>query len=618
MQAPIIKEELFNIEKSKLLTSLDRNLTISITDKYGRFTYANDNFCKLIGVNLDSIIGETNELLKSRLHKDELYKNLWQTILDGQPWKGILHHKISANKLLWLQTTITPLKDENGEVTKYLSVYNNITDYSHIKPSDDIQEVRKKTLLKKISGSVLPINERGKVINVSDEFHENENHQIMGSYIYDFIDSEYHDCIKSVIKKVFATGTPNQYQFKGQLKNKNKALYILEIYPVLNAANTVVFANVSIHKQAIDLQVISELKGIETKYSTIFQSINVGIIVVTDSKGNIIEWNKGAEVAFGYAESEVFGKSLTMLMSEKRMKDSIKQLLRVKDKLHQTNEGETVEMVGLKKNGEEFPVQFAVSSWFCEKERYYCAIMLDISKRKNLENKLKQKTKDLELFLYRSSHDLKAPLTSAEGLLNLIKEEKVEERIRFLIDMLSSSLKTGKLLLDGLAFTSSISKKKKQIAHIDFKTKIDKIIDALSGLEKFKAIKFDIKINQETAFYSNKELLHSVFQNLIQNAINYSKPKSEDFTPIVTINIEQQPDNVHISISDNGLGISKRHLDRIFDLYYRLPNDDVEGTGLGLYIVKSIVEDLNGKITISSKLHHGTTFNLLIPNTPKT
>lgn len=617
MQAPIIKEELFNIEKNELLTSLDRNLTISITDKYGRFTYANNNFCKLIGVNINSIVGETNELLKSRLHKDELYKNLWQTILKGQTWKGILYHKLSTNKFLWLQTTITPLREDNGEVTKYLSVYNNITNYCNFKFPKNIEKSKKKTLLKKVSGSILPINERGKIINVSDQFQEGEHIRIMGSSIFDFINSEYHDCIKSVIKKVFATGKPEQYQFKAQLK-KRKAIYILEIYPVFNTSNTVVFANASIYKQPIDLKVISELKGIEVKYSKIFQSINVGIIVVTDSKGKIIEWNKGAEVAFGYSESEVYGKLLTMLISENRIKNSVKQLLHVKDRLHQTNDGETIEMVGLNKNGVEFPVQFAISSWYCEEQRYYCAIMLDISKRKNLENKLKQKTKDLELFLYRSSHDLKAPLTSAEGVLNLIKEEEIEDNIRFLIDMLGSSLKTGKLLLDGLAFTSSISKKKRQVSNIDFKTKIDKIINSLNGMENFEAIIFDIQIDQKSSFYSNKELLHSVFQNLIQNAIIHSKPKLENFKPKIKIKIKQDPENAHISISDNGLGIRKSHLDKIFDLYYRVPNASVQGTGLGLYIVKSIIEDLNGKITVSSKLHHGTTFNLLIPNTPKT
>jgi PAS domain S-box-containing protein len=617
MQAPITKEELFKIEKSKLLTALDQNLTISITDKFGRITYANDSFCKLIGVKAQNIVGETNHLLKSRLHKDELYKNLWQTILKSQPWKGILYHKLSANKVLWLHTTITPFKDENGAETKYLAVYNNITDYCNIKFSDNVKEVKQKALLKKISGSILPINDRGKIINATDEFYEDEHHLISGAYIFDFIDTEYHAGIKSVIKKVFAKGKPSQYQFKTHFKNENKALYILEIYPVFNASNNVVFANISIQKQAVDLEIISELKGIETKYSSIFQSINVGIIVVTDSKGNIIEWNKGAEAAFCYSESEVLGKSLTILMSEKRTKHSVKKLLRVKDKLHQTNEGETIEMIGLKKNGEEFPVQFAVSSWYCEKERYYCAIMLDISKRKHLENKLKQKTKDLELFLYRSSHDLKAPLTSAEGLLNLIKEEKNEERIKFLIDMLSSSLKTGKLLLDGLAFTSSISKKKRQVSKIDFKTKIDKIIDTLRGLENFNAINFDIKIQQNTPFYSNKELLQSVFQNLIQNAINYSKPKSENFIPTIKIHVAQQPNEVHISVSDNGFGISKLYLNKIFELYYRSPNQHVQGTGLGLYIVKSIVEDLNGKITVSSKLHHGTTFSVIIPNTPK-
>lgn len=617
MQTPKLEKEKLREYRKELLTSLDNNLTISINDKYGRITYANDNFCKLLGANMENLIGETNALLKSHLHTNKLYKNLWATIRKGDKWEGVLFHKFSNARFYWLKTTITPQKDEKGEVSSYLSVYTDITDYYNNQYIDDTVEVCEQTLLKKITNVLLAIDERGKIIKATNVNNGKHYQNIVGNYVYDFIDSEYHQGVKFKIKQAFDGAKPEEFQFMSTPQEPDNALYISEIRPVFNNHNKVIFLNISTERKTNDIKIISDLKAIETKYKTIFRSINTGIIVVTDSSGNIAEWNKGAELAFGYSEEEILGHSLTNLISKHHVETSLKELLRAKNKLDEMNGGDTLEMVGLRKNGAEFPVEFTISSWYCGKDRYYCAMMLDISKRKNLENKLKQKSKDLEIFLYRSAHDLKAPLTSIEGLVNLISDEDTGERLSSIVDMLKTSLDTGKLLLDNLAFASVISQKKEEVSVINFKRKLDKTLKSLSGLDNFENIEFEIEINQTTRFYSNKELVISLFQNLVQNAIKYSKPVSKNHKPSILIQVEQSSEDVEILVSDNGLGISKDNIDKIFNLYYRANNEGTQGTGLGLYIVKHIVEDLNGTITVESELNNGSEFRITLPNLSK-
>ncbi|NNE31570.1 MAG: PAS domain S-box protein [Winogradskyella sp.] len=601
-------------QKAQVYDAVNAHHNVAVIDTFERIKDVNEGYCKILGVNKHNIIGETSSILKSRLHSDSLYKNLWGTITNGEVWTGVLPYNVSKSNKYWLQTTVVPVKNKKGTIEKYISFYNDITNYYHQDHLVEELDTCKKAIVKKFPQLVLSLNERGKILRAFNEYRQVEFDEIVGSYIYDYIEQEYHFAVKSKIKEVFNLQTINGFRFASQASEKEKALYFSEIEPVFNNYNEVVFAKVTTERRTEDIKVVSELKAIEAKYSTIFQSINVGIIVVADSNGNISEWNQGAESAFGYSEKEVLGQSLTLLIAEEHMETSIQQLLYLKDHLEDCAQGDTLEMVGVRKNGEKFPVEFAVSSWYCGKDRYFSAIMLDISNRKSLENKLQQKTEDLEQFLYRAAHDLKAPLTTIEGLINLIKHENKQEHISNIIEMLDVSLNRGKLLLDNLSFASVISQKKCQVSSININKEVDKTLQALSSLENFEEIKFCINVNEDIRFYSNKDLFNSMLQNLIQNAIYYCKPLEASHLPTITIDVSQSHQSLDILIKDNGRGISDENLERIFDLYYRVNNEGVQGSALGLYIVKCIVDDLSGHINVESELNIGTTFRIEIPN----
>ncbi|MCX7550971.1 PAS domain S-box protein [Xanthomarina sp. F2636L] len=496
----ITRTDTLSINEKELLVSLNDHLIISISDISGCIIYFNDNFSKVLGATLKEVHGQANQLLKCLATSKAIYWEIRKTLTTGQKWNGVLFYESQNNTSFWLETTITPLKDEYGNVIKYLIVSRDISN---------------------------------------------------------------HYCDKT-------------------------------------------------HKR--NIKVNSELKAIETKYSKIFQSINVGIIVVANSKGNIIEWNKGAELAFGYSSSEIIDEPLTVLISKKQVDKGVKEILKVKDKLDNDTYGDNIELLGLRKNGEEFPVEFSMSNWQSGEEKFYCAFMLDISNRKKLEEKLKKTTKDLELFLYRSAHDLKAPLTSAEGLLNLLKEEKLDKRGSFLVTMLDETLEKGRLLLDNLAFASIISEKRRAITVVDFQKILGSIMIALKGINNYQSVAFHIAIEQENDFYFNRELIDSILQNLIHNAICFVKPKTETHIPTIRIHIQVTKQGAHLTVADNGLGINKNHLDKVYNLYFKGNSEVSQGTGLGLYIVKRIIDDFNGEINVTSEINKGTSFEVILPN----
>ena len=136
----------------------------------------------------------------------------------------------------------------------------------------------------------------------------------------------------------------------------------------------------------------------------------------------------------------------------------------------------------------------------------------------------------------------------------------------------------------------------------------------LSGTTKFDNIKFNIDVVDSCGHYSNQEMLNSILQNLIHNAVKYSREPRENETPFVNIKVKTSEKEAVIIIKDNGVGIYKNKMDKIFDLYFRANKYDVPGHGLGLYIVKNMVEDLKGVITVESSIKNGSVFKVVLPS----
>lgn len=146
---------------------------------------------------------------------------------------------------------------------------------------------------------------------------------------------------------------------------------------------------------------------------------------------------------------------------------------------------------------------------------------------------------------------------------------------------------------------------------INFEEIIEEIKEDLAYLDEFKEVQIELNVKKESIFKSDKVRIKAIFDNLISNAIRYHNPYCEKSCVKITIHINEK--EAQINITDNGLGISKKHIEYIFDMFYRA-NDQKMGSGLGLYIVKETVLKLKGTIEIDSLPNKGTTFTIVVPN----
>jgi signal transduction histidine kinase len=221
---------------------------------------------------------------------------------------------------------------------------------------------------------------------------------------------------------------------------------------------------------------------------------------------------------------------------------------------------------------------------------------------------IEDKNAELDAFFFRVSHDLKGPISSLLGLSLLSKREvKDPQAIEFLEKQHAqvqrlSNIVTG--LIDLTKLHHSDLKKEK----IDFHAMIDDCIVSFNNLENFEKLDFRKNIQSGIEFYSEWTLLNAILQNLIENAIKYSRKES----PYVKIGVRHENGSVIIEVEDNGQGIHPEHQSKIFEMFYRA-TQNANGTGLGLYILKRSVDRLKGTIDIKSEVGVGSTFTVKVP-----
>ncbi len=241
--------------------------------------------------------------------------------------------------------------------------------------------------------------------------------------------------------------------------------------------------------------------------------------------------------------------------------------------------------------------------------------MEDITKRRIDEqlqrtqmNELLKLNTELDKFVYSASHDLRAPLLSIKGVVNLMKKEYADTI--YLKHIESSITKLDHFVANIINYSRN-SKLEVLPAPVDFSSIIESAIDSLSYLEGAAIVKCVVQThNQEIPYHCDADRLLVIFKNIISNSFQYFDPWKSS---MLHVDIVISEASAVITFADNGIGIQTDIMERAFDMFFR-GSDRSGGSGLGLYIAKTTVEKLNGKIILQSTLGLGTTVEVEIPN----
>lgn len=231
----------------------------------------------------------------------------------------------------------------------------------------------------------------------------------------------------------------------------------------------------------------------------------------------------------------------------------------------------------------------------------------DLLKKQNAE--LSKINAELDRFVYSASHDLRAPLMSMKGLLNMITLDPDKGNTTHYLALMDKSINKLDSFISDIIHYSRNSRMEMMSKRIHFHELVEESIEALKFMEGAKDVNILRKIRETAPFYSDYSRLLMIFNNVIANAIGYRDIRKESF---LKIQVTVDSNGATISFSDNGIGIHKEHLENIFKMFFRA-NADSKGSGLGLYIVKGVVDKLAGTIEVQSSLGEGTTFKVNLP-----
>ena len=366
-------------------------------------------------------------------------------------------------------------------------------------------------------------------------------------------------------------------------------------------------------KQKLEEQRLKLLETVITKTKD-------AVIITESDKTNtaipkIVFVNPAFTDMTGYESSEVVGKTPNIFIGKNSVKGNISSLsnaLRSKVEFK-------LDILNKKKNGEEYWVNFSMIPITNQEgeHSHWISIQRDITEEKNQEKEkeqlireLTQNNKDLKQFSYITSHNLRAPLSNLTGLLNLIGDFPIENpELKEILNGFSTSThllnETINDLVKVVIIKDNPSIQKEEVL---IKDVFENVFNQLSFLISVHKPILKIELEKVTILNINKAYLESILLNLFTNAIKYRSPKR---TLRIFVSSKETEGEIELIFKDNGIGIDLvRNGDKIFGLYQRFHNYP-DSKGLGLYLVKSQVESMNGTIEVESEVDKGTTFTIL-------
>jgi PAS domain S-box-containing protein len=239
-----------------------------------------------------------------------------------------------------------------------------------------------------------------------------------------------------------------------------------------------------------------------------------------------------------------------------------------------------------------------------------------IKLNETLEKRVKERTKELETFTYTVSHDLRAPLRAIDGFIQILLEdnyEKLEDDGKRLINIVSKNARKMKILIDDLLDFSRMRKKEFRNEVVNMQRLVKSVLEeAVSAASADHSQEVEYKFaNDLPDVNGDLSLLRQVWINYISNALKYSrtKPKAE-----IEIGSYEEDDKIIFYIKDKGIGFNMLYYNKLFGIFQRLHNvEEIEGTGIGLVIVKSIIDRHEGSVWAEGKENEGASFYFSLP-----
>lgn len=600
-------------------SALDESSIVAITDQKGIIQHVNHNFCKISKYSKEELIGQDHRIVNSGYHTKEFMSNLWKTISSGTIWRGELKNKAKDGSYYWVDTTIVPFFDKMGKPIKYMAIRSDITQRKEA--LDHLIESRE---------NYLSIFENSLVAMYTVDIHSlklvEANDVAVKLFGYNTPADMFKNCnpinhyVNIEDREIILESLKNTGEGRisaVQLRKLDGTVFWGNFFGKLNSINN------TIQCVLVD---VTELKFNEEKYRNLFENGLVPMIISDQKTRKTISVNEIGAKFFGYQSSEDFianydsiNHFVDLAELEKMRKESIEYGV------------VNLDEVRMKKlDGSYFSAKLV--SKISTDNRFVQTAVLDITTQINFKHELEEKvkvrtiklTKSLERekelneiktrFVSYASHELRTPLSSilsSASLIEMYKEAEQQENRTKHTQRITSSVNDLKNMLDEFLSMAQLEKTEmnNSVTLFNLRNFLKEIGDEMSGIINGKGQNIVYVHDGEEKIISSDKILKNIMLNLFSNASKYSPQGTSIHLHSLVAN-----NHVTISVKDRGIGIPEADQKKLFTEFFRAGNvNGIQGTGLGLNIVKKYVELLTGNISFVSKVGEGTTFTVEFP-----
>lgn len=343
------------------------------------------------------------------------------------------------------------------------------------------------------------------------------------------------------------------------------------------------------------------IKRQTVKYHTLYENSLVAMFRMDIDTGEIIDSNNKLKSML--ESDQLIGDSFYNYISPAGEKEAFQKKLAASKRI------EKLELQLITARGKNLWIIFS-GAYYIEEQQVDC-VLKDITQTKENLLELQKVNFELDSFVYHASHDLRSPLRSVLGLIDLYRMEQDNEIRKECIEKIESSIKRLDLLVMDLLSISRNDRVDESLKEINFLNEVNNSVASYYNASITKDLEIIIKINQPEKFVSDLTRIRVILNNFISNAIKY-RSFHKDYS-FVKIDVKVSRKEAIIKVEDNGEGIEENKLPHIFDMFYRA-TEKSEGSGLGLYLVKKVADKLNANIEVDSVELEGTTFTIRLPN----
>ena len=574
----------------------------------GDFTYLSPGCETILGVSREILLSGVYPLQRF-IHNDdreEFNRLVEESVKEEKSFKWEGRIFVTRADIKWIEVTCVPVRLEGGKVG-WSGVISDVRQRKELEQKQKESDLRYRNLVESLPLG-MGIHQKGKLVYANEYaaslLEASSVDQLIGRSVLEFVHPEELPAVKERMKSVMMGK-----RLVG-IKERFITLSGKEIFVETSAHPFTFFGEPAV--QLIVRDITEQTKAQETirktelLFSELFNSSPMAIVLL-DSNGNVDRVNRGFEQMFGFTISELKGKSLNEFIVPPTLEAEGNDL----NSVISSDQVVRMETTRLRRDDVRLSVIiYGVPVHFEDKTIGIFGVYVDITSQKIIEEELKVRNTELDNFVYKVSHDLRAPLSSVLGLVNLAQHPQNEDDPKAYLRIIGEKVNQLDHFIGDVLSHSKNLKLEIKNGRIRFDEIVDTAFRNLSYMEGADQIRKEVQIKGND-FYSDPWRVEEIFRNLISNAIKYRKMNNSSHEIKIAITIE--PNEALISFRDNGIGIPKQNLNKVFDMFYRA-SEQSGGSGLGLYIVKNAVEKLGGRVSVGSEPGLYTLFEIVLPN----